>query len=215
MRQVVALRPRRGGEVQVRLDDGRTLLVPAEAWERVGVDVPGPVEPQVLRELERQGQLRRLRRRALRLLSLRARSARELANRLRRDADDQMVGQVLAELQQAGLVDDARFALEWVQARRESRGLGEARLRHELLKKGVARELVHKALERASRDEESLAVQVARRRVAAYAGQAPEVAARRLAAYLARRGFGPAVVAKALRAVGLGRVPSPEGEEAL
>ncbi len=185
-------------------------MVPAEAWEKLGADVPGPVQPQVLRELERHGELRRLRRRALRLLSVRARSAHELAERLRRGADERLVGQVVAELQQAGLVDDARFALEWVRTRRESRGLGRARLRHELARKGVAPELVDRALQHASADEESLAVEVARRRAAAYAGQAPQVAARRLAAYLARRGFGPAVVAKALRAVGVGCAPSEE-----
>lgn len=204
MPQVVSVRRGRVGEVRVRLEDGRTLAVPEDAWRQLNLAAPGEVEPEALRTLEHASALHRLRRRALALLAVRPRSARELLERLAGVADAGLARQVVSELERRGLVDDRRFALEWVRSRQASRGLGPARLRFELLRKGVARELAEAALREAGAEEEALAVAVARRQLPRYARQPPEVAVRRLAGYLARRGFGPAAVSRALRAVGLG-----------
>jgi len=189
--------------VRVRLDDGRCFTVPEAVWRELQVQAPGPLPPDAERQLERQNLLRRLRRRALGLVAVRPRSKWELASRLAKAAAPELVAQVVADLEAQGLVDDARFAREWVQARRTSRGLGAARLRYELLKRGICPELVHSALQEAAEEEEVLAVDVARRRLPRYARQPPAAASRRLAAYLARRGFGPATVLRALKAVGL------------
>ncbi|MFN3284730.1 MAG: regulatory protein RecX [bacterium] len=196
----------------MRLDDGRTLAVPEDAWRELKLSPPGPVEPETLRTLERVSELHRLRRRALVLLAVRPRSARELFQRLARVTDAKLASQVVSELERRGLVDDRRFALEWVRSRQASRGLGPARLRFELLRKGIAREFAEAALREAGAEEEALAVEVARRQLPRYARQPPEVAVRRLAGYLARRGFGPAAVSRALRAVGL--PGNAAGEEA-
>lgn len=211
MPHVLAVRRSSRGDVRVRLDDGRSLAVPEQVWQQLDVRAPGPVEPEALRRLEREAQLARLRRRALRLLALRPRSRRELAGRLSEGADPDLVARVLSELEARGLVDDGRFAREWTRARRTARGLGAARLRFELLRKGVDRELVEQAVAEAAHDDEALAVEVARRRLARYRGQPPEVAARRLWGYLSRRGFAPAAVQKALREVGLAGGPAAEG----
>jgi len=187
----------------VRLDDGRTLAVPEDAWRQLNLPAPGEVEPEALRTLEHASARYRLRRRALALLAIRPRSTRELLERLARVADAGLASQVVSELERRGLVDDRRFALEWVRSRQASRGLGAARLRYELLRKGVTRELAEEALREAGAEEEALAAEVARRRLSRYARQPPEVAVRRLAGYLARRGFSPAAVSRALEAVGL------------
>ncbi len=210
MPQVLSVRRGRSGEVRVRLDDGRTLAVPEDAWRQLNLPAPGPVGPEALRTLERATELHRLRRRALVLLAVRPRSARELLQRLARLGDAGLASQVVSELERRGLVDDRRFALEWVRSRQASRGLGAARLRYELRRKGVARELAEEALREAGAEEEALAVEVARRRLARYARQPSEVAERRLAGYLARRGFGPAAVSRALEAVGLRGNPAAE-----
>ncbi len=213
MRQVVAVRRGKPGEVRVRLDDGRTLAVPEDFWRELGVAAPGPVDAGTLHRLERAEQRARLQRRALRLLAVRPRSARELRGRLSRAGDPQLAEEVVADLQRRGLVDDRQFAREWVRARRRARGFGAARLRGELLRKGVPREHVEEALQQAGEDDRHLAVEAARARMGRYQHLPPEVAARRLAGYLARRGFGPAEVLEALRAVGL-RPGSPAHEEA-
>ena len=76
---------------------------------------------------------------ALRRLSVRARSRKELAQDLKsRDVSPEVADELLNRFAEVGLIDDAAFAEEWV----ESRGhrSGAARLRQELRLKGVADE---------------------------------------------------------------------------
>lgn len=211
MPHVLAVRRTSRGDVRVRLDDGRTLAVPEEAWQQLCLSVPGPIEPELLKSLERAEQVARLWQRALRLLAVRPRSREEVVRRLSGRADPDVIAHVVGELERRGLVDDLRFARQWARARRESRGLGAARLRYELLRKGVDREVAEQAVAEAAADDESLAVEVARRRLVRYLRLPPAVAARRLWGYLVRRGFTPAAVHRALRAVGLSEAQDPGG----
>ena len=75
---------------------------------------------------------------AVRLLSVRARSERELQQKLqaRRYLED-TVEMVLYKLEKEKLVDDAAFAAEWASARAAQK-LGKRRIYQELLQKGVS-----------------------------------------------------------------------------
>lgn len=161
-----------------------------------------------LREADRES---RIYRRALHLLARRPRSTAELGRYLARLGPPETVRAVQRRLEREGLLDDLRFARLWVTSRRARRGLGFARLRKELLARGVSREVAEEAL-RAIReeDEAELAERLADARLRAYRGLKPEVAARRLGAYLARRGFPWTTVLSVLRRKGL-LDPSSEG----
>ncbi|GBD29143.1 Regulatory protein RecX [bacterium HR32] len=197
----------RAGEVRVRLGNGRTLRVGTELCRALGL-APGEVHPGVVAQLEREDLRLRTRERALRLLALRPRSRAELERRLRRAADASVAAEVLSALEREGLVDDRRFAEQWVRTRRTVRLLGTFRLRAELLRKGVPREIVEAALASAPADEDAVAAELARLRLPRYRHLPADKAARRLAGYLARRGFGAGAVLRALRAAGLA---APDG----
>ncbi len=214
MPQVLQVRQRKAGDVRVRLDDGRTLEVPEQTWSRLGVPVLAPLDPELLARLERESTLTRLRRRALRLLAVRPRSSHELRTRLTSVAGAELASVVVAELEGQGLVDDRRFAAEWVRVRRELRGLGSLRLRYELARKGIPRDVADRVVGEAAGDDPSLAAEVARKYLDRYLRLPREVAARRLAGLLARRGFTADAIAHALRAVRLwsgGVQPDSEG----
>ncbi len=203
MPEILALRSsRRTTEVRVRLSDGRTLRVGAEVCRELGLS-PGQVSEEVARRLVREDARVRARERAIRLLAVRPRSRAELERRLRRAVDASVVAEVVLALEREGLVDDRRFAEQWVRARRAARLLGTFRLRAELLRRGVARETVEAALQSAPADDEAVAEELARLRLARYRHLPADKAARRLAGYLARRGFGTGAVLRALRAAGL------------
>lgn len=85
---------------------------------------------------------------ALRLLAVRARSRRELEGRLRRKSfDDDTIRSVLDALSDVGLIDDAAFARAWADERARLKPVGPARLRHELLEKGVDRVVVERTID--------------------------------------------------------------------
>ena len=104
----------------------------------------------------------------------------------------------IRDLEEAGLVDDARFAREVVADRAGRRLAGDRAVRTALLVQGVAREVADQAMMEAG-DEAERAVALARKRAGRLAVSEPEVAYRRLYGLLVRRGFGPSVARDACR----------------
>lgn len=90
----------------------------------------------------------------MRLLSTRRRTAGEMRERLhRREVPADIAHEVIARIDRAGLIDDAAFAHDWVQQRRELRALGDEALRRELEAKQVAPRLIEDALDSAHDDD--------------------------------------------------------------
>lgn len=151
-------------------------------------------EPLVDREEEKAKS--KVRERALRLLDQRDRSRHELHQRLV-DAEfpEATVVAVLDDLVNAGLIDDARFATEWVRQRHARRGKSARVLDMELQRKGVADVDRQEALEQIDEsDEEVIARQLAAKKarsVKSVPERGPErdKALRRIVGVLARRGF--------------------------
>lgn len=93
------------------------------------------------------------RERALRVLGYRERSVHELTRRLRDDGyPDCVVDTVVERLQELALVDDERFAAQWVRARTAAR-FGPSRIRRELREKGIAEQIIEAVLPRDADDE--------------------------------------------------------------
>jgi len=187
-----------------------TLLVPEDLVRSLGLTRGMVLSPETLDSLVQADAAVRVHRRALRLLAIRPRSRAELAARLLQDAPTEVVQRTLDRLRAEGLVDDEQFARLWATSRRVVRQFGAARIRRELIQKGVDRETAERALrELDPADEVALAEEAARRRLGRYARLDRTTAVRRLFAFLARRGFSTSTILRALR--GLGLLNSDEG----
>jgi len=139
------------------------------------------------------GNLRAALAKAYRLLGIRARSESELHQALARAGyGEAVIAQTLAECKRQHFVDDADFALQFLQSRLRQRPTGRLRLQVELQQKGIAPEIIAAALDEVFATSETstqLADQLAeklRRRLAALPAQK---ARQRLADHLRRRGF--------------------------
>ena len=145
---------------------------------------------------------------ALRRLSVRARSRKELAQDLKsRDVPADAAETILDRFAEVGLIDDAAFAQEWVEGRGRRSGAG--RLRQELRLKGVAEEHIAEAI--GARDDGAdltSARELATRKAASMKGLDTVVRQRRLTAFLGRRGFSSAVIRHVV-----GEVLGPQGPD--
>jgi SOS response regulatory protein OraA/RecX len=178
MPRVTALRSAGRGRVAVELDGAPWRTIPLEVALRAGVAAGIELDRPRLRVL--RGELRRSEAvaRAARALRARDRTARELDDRLARTgvrAPDRV--QAIATLERAGLVDDERVAAARAAALAE-RGRGDAAIRWELERVGVAPDVVERALEQLAPEPERAALLFERE------GSGP-----RAAGLLARRGF--------------------------
>lgn len=136
-----------------------------------------------------------------RLLAVRARSRVELLRALNRaGVDSDTAHSVLGKFVDAGLVDDAAFAAEWVRSRHRQRGLGRRALEEELREKGVDDDALSAALDALDTDDEvSRARELVRRKLAGATVTDPKVRMRRLVGMLARKGYGEALAFRVVR----------------
>lgn len=137
---------------------------------------------------------------ALRALTVRDRSRAELAAALaRRGVPAEAAETVLERLGEVGLVDDEQFAAAWV-AGRQRRNTSARVLRQELRAKGIEAELVTQAMDALPEGAELAAARaLVAKRARSLGGVDAVVRRRRLAGQLARRGFGPSIIATVLR----------------
>jgi SOS response regulatory protein OraA/RecX len=186
---ITALRSRGGGQVVVELDGAPWRTIPLEVALRAGLS-PGAeldrARARVLgRELRRADALAR----AGRALRTRDRTSAELDHRLARTGvRPSERAEAIETLTRAGIVDDARAASHRAAALAE-RGRGDAAIRWELERAGLAPELIEGALAELPPERERAD------RVAAEAGRG-----RRVGPLLARRGFAPETVEDVLGA---------------
>lgn len=130
----------------------------------------------------------------LRLLTDRARSRSELADRLAtKGFSVEVANRALDRLTEVGLIDDAAFAQEWVYSRHTFSGRGKKALALELRRKGIDEDQAQEALSAISSDDETeRAAELVRRKLRSLpASLDREKAIRRLVGMLARRGYNP------------------------
>jgi regulatory protein len=181
--KVTGLRDDRRGRVAVELDGTPWRTLPVDVVARAGLVEGRALDRPALRQLRRE--LRRAEAltvagRALRRQDL---SERGIAERLARaSVAPAAMEESLAVLARAGLVDDARFARTRAASLAE-RGYGDAAIRHDLERQGVASEPIQQALESLEAEAERARRLVERRRPGA-----------RTARYLAAKGFGEQAV---------------------
>ncbi|MEO0114839.1 MAG: RecX family transcriptional regulator [candidate division WOR-3 bacterium] len=127
---------------------------------------------------------------AYRLLSYRARSEKEISERLaNRGYSETVINQTLAELKRAGLIDDKEFALIFIQDRLNLAKRGKRAIYTELLRKGVAKSVIERALKEINQDETDIAKALVKKYAKRYQKLEPEKRKKRLYDLLLRRGF--------------------------
>ncbi len=181
-------RQRRRRRVNVFVDGRFALALGLElAAER---DVrPGrqltPVELEALAESEaRRAALEA----ALRLLSYRPRSERELHERLVRKGFARAIAdETLGRLRELGYLDDAAFARFWTDTRQAAQPRSRCLLRSELWRRGVPHDVAEEATAEVADDE--AAYEAASRRLRALHGLEYSKFRERLGRFLTSRGF--------------------------
>ncbi len=141
---------------------------------------------------------------ALRLLELRGRSVKEIRDKLKsKAADPKDVDSVIADLLSLGLLDDEKFAQDWIDSRRRLKPMGPTRMRTELVKKGISHEIISAALNEFVNnvDQEALALPLAERKMRSWRGLEREKIIGRMTGFLGRRGFSAQTINNVLKKI--------------
>ena len=218
MPQITALEPqKRPGRLNVFVDGQFVIGVGETVAADLGLRVGREITSEKLREIAGAEEVHKATEAALVLLEVRARARREIQTRLaQKGYEEGVVAQVLEKLTRLGLLDDAQFAAQWVEAKTRvggSRPVGRRRLSSELYGKGVAKEQIAQAVEAVTNEAELALARAAagkKVRLVPTDRDALQAERRKLMGFLQRRGFGWETVKQVTRE----SLPSP-GDEAL
>jgi regulatory protein len=208
---------RHPGRVNVHLDGEFAFGLDEEVLMRHGLRKGDVLSEETRHALLGAEEISKARSRALRYLSYRLRSEREVRLKLaEKGFASEVIDRVVEQLRSGGLVDDRRFASAFAHDSRLRKATGTRLLRMQLVAKGVARPLADEVLAAgADREvEESAALAAARSLVARYRSSRKatpaEAERRRVAQFLQRRGFGWEVITPVLKTLFRDSDPQPE-----
>jgi regulatory protein len=126
---------------------------------------------------------------ALHFMSFRPRSVFEVRKNLQgRDIPEAILELTLERLQESSLLNDLRFAQDWITNRKDFRPRSSSALRMELRMKGISEDVIQTALAK-DVDDDTLALQAARKYMHRLESQSKLEFRKKLSAHLSRRGF--------------------------
>lgn len=162
--------------------------------------VPGKVIDQVnLKGLLFEAEVGKLMERMYKLWNIRPRSEKEVRNYFRIKgkelASDLIVDLVIKKLKQKGLLDDKKFAKEWMEAR--SKKYGKNRIRQELYQKGIDKEIVNEVIENGENSEQ-ITQQALEKKLRVWKNLKALEFKKKAYGYLIRRGFEYEIVKKVI-----------------
>lgn len=196
---------RHPGRKNIYVDGAFLTGATVETLLRLGLRSGDEIGPEVVARLLHTESFLSARSAALRLLSVRPRSVKELSDRLRvKGYDPATLEAVIGDLQRAALLDDGAFARAFIRDRTALKASGPTLLREKLLRLGVPAGIIEEAIaeELGTVDIDQLALRTVRAYLRKQPGRAthPTDAGlrRRAGAHLARRGFSWETIARVL-----------------
>lgn len=198
---VITAISRERGRYRVTVSESEDFLVPVSLMRERPLTVGQPIDIEEYDNWLMVRQYRHALDRAIAYLAARARSRREVEQKLTQAGYRPCtVEMVLYKLEREHILNDADFAQQWVEAR-SSHKLGRSRIAQELRHKGISADEAEAALS-AIDDEEQLAgaSALAEKAVARIKpGEDPRKASNRILAMLARRGYSWDIAKEALQ----------------
>lgn len=189
---------RNPNRVNVYLDEefafGLARIV--SAWLQVGQELSPEKIARLLEDDAAEVALQR----AIRFLSYRPRSEKEVVDNLRKhETPEEVIATIMERLVNNGMVNDRKFARLWTENRSEFRPRGAYALRTELRQKGIADKVIEETL--ADLDEGSLAYAAGRKKALKIKTGDEQEFKRKMYGFLSRRGFSYETIAEVVRRI--------------
>jgi regulatory protein len=161
------------------------------AWLKVNQEISDEKISDLVNEDEREIAFQK----TLHFIDYRPRSSDEVRRHMHKQAFSvEVIENTIERLKNSGLINDEAFARSWVENRNAFRPRGQALLRMELRRKGLAEEVIQSVLDEQT-DEESLCLAAARKQARRLSGLEYMDFRSKLAGHLGRRGFSYEVIA--------------------
>ena len=182
----ISVQKKRKDRVNLFLDDeyAFSLSLLNAAWLKLGQELSA----EKIEALKREDEYEWGKEIALRLITNRPRSKKEVRDRMREKGIEESTRErVIERFEELDLLDDEAFARYWIDQRARFKPRGKPLLRQELRQKGVDQQIVNDLLEET--DDSAAAMQAAEKKVRSLMRYPEDQFRKKLTGFLQRRGF--------------------------
>ncbi len=189
---------RQGGKAVLTLSTGETLCMPRAMLKERPYRAGAPFDRSAFDDFMRERAYPFAMQKAVALLSVRSRSAREIRCALLSCAyPEETIARVLSRLEDAGYIDDMDFAAQYASSRAE-RGLGPRRVAMELRQKGLGDSEIRDAMAAFDEDAQLESALLAAKKASRGRDLTNRSDRQKVLGALSRRGFSVGVARRAL-----------------
>ena len=181
--------------------DGKFAFgVDEEVASRLGLKKGESLTEQKIKQILRQKNENEAKDVALRFLSFRRRTEKDVREKLQKKGfDEKAIKKTIAKLKDYDLINDLEFATAWVKERLAYKPRGKKLLQQELWKKGIKKEIIDKVIQELCHYEDKSALELLEKIKKRYKNLELQVAKRRMYGLLLRRGFSYETAKNALK----------------
>lgn len=199
---ITSIKPQKNRKrFNIYLDGKFAFALSAEALVKADLKIDQEITEKDVEILRYKDSRDKLYNKALKFLSYRPRSEKEMRDYLeKKGGDTKIVEEITGKLKKQNLVDDYAFTTWWIEQRSRFRPKGKHLLWLELLKKGIKKEIIEDSLF-SEKEELDLAKKAARKKVKSYKNLESLEFRQKMTAFLARRGFNWEVIKKVLEEI--------------
>ncbi len=186
--------------INVFIDNEFSFGIDEELKFKYSIHIDDEISPEFIEGIIRAEEQLKSNNQALRLLSFRQRSEKEIEEVLRRKGyNEENILHTINYLKQNKYIDDEYFTKSFIRDKQNLNGYGSQRIKYELIKKGVSKELIENYLLDNPDEEYELALNIASKKLKSYKEEDKKSTWNKLGAYLQRKGYSYEIISKVLR----------------
>ncbi len=142
------------GNILVYADNNYLTSISLEVFVKSKIKIGDYIDEEILSEINSESNNYKAKEKALRLLSFRAHSKKELENKIKHYTDQQSAEQVAKKMEDIGLVNDLEFSKTYAREFSSRKYYSKNRIIYELSQKGVEKSIILEAISDIDIDED-------------------------------------------------------------
>ncbi len=193
----INIEPAKGGKLSLFADGEYILTVDPDTWYSLDYTDGCEIDDEEFEKLRFLISSRKAYSQALRFLTLRAHSTKELYVKLSKKHSDECCEYAIEKCRELGFIDDEDFALRYAQELYEKKNYGPARIKNELFAKGIDCETADSAVSQIEFDFSDAIISIIEKKYSSCLSD--EKGKRRMIAGLMRAGYSYGEIRAALK----------------
>ena len=151
--KITSLKAGKRGSILVYADGEYILSVPREVFLKTNIKMGYEITDEEIENISSDIEFYKAKSRAYNILSYRAHSKKELGEKIKRKTGISNPEKVVSKMEEIGLIDDKKYALEYASHLFKNKLYGIKRIAFELSKKGISKENINFAIENLDMNE--------------------------------------------------------------